>query len=117
MIIETLRERMLSGHIGNGALLRKCQGLRLEVGELDSAVFGKVDASLSNAEDAAMVQQAAQGMLALVMLHQDQNNGSTKLLQGIKINLDGSNFSIRAEINSVDILDGAKEKLRSRADK
>ena len=116
-MVEALQEQMVKKGAGHGALLKTCQSLRLEVGELKATMFAKMDAALKTTEDAANVQQAAQGMLALGMLQQQENERLAELLRGIKIDLQGKDFSVRVELASDDILARAQEKLKQRADK
>ena len=97
---------------GRAALLKKCQDLRLEVGESDAAVFAGLDITLKSTEDAANVQQAAQGMLALAMLNAGEDETMLKTLQSIKIDLQENNLAIQVQSPVKDILSKMQDKLK-----
>lgn len=116
-MVETLQEKMTEKRPRQGALLAKCRNLRLEVGELDGMIFGEAKATLATMEDAINVQKAAQGMLALGMLAQEENDRLTELLGAVEIKQQDSNCAIQVQLASRDILEGMKDKLEQRSDK
>ncbi len=95
----------------HAALLKKCESLRLELGEVNDKVFANLNATLSSKEDAANIQMFAQGMMALGMLHQQDNEKLAKLLRGIKTEQQNDEFSVQIQFPVKDILSKAREKL------
>ncbi len=95
----------------HAALLKKCESLRLELGEADDQVFTDLNATLSSKEDATNIQLFAQGMLALGMLHQQDDERLAKLLQGIKTEQQDDEFSVQIQFPVKDILTKARDKL------
>ena len=95
----------------HAALLKKCENLRLEFGEADEKIFADLHATLSSKEDAVNIQQFAQGMLALGMLHQQDDERLAKLLQGIKIEQQDDEFSVQIHFPVEDILTKVRDKL------
>ena len=115
-MVEAMQEKMVNGQRGKGALLAKCRNLRLEVGELGGMIFAEAKATLDTPEDAVNVEKAAQGMLALGMLAQQENERLTGLLQAVEIDRQESNCAIQVELAFEDVLDGMEDKLERRAD-
>jgi hypothetical protein len=95
----------------HAALLKKCEGLRLEFGEADDKIFANLNATLSSKEDAMNIQRFAQGMLALGMLHQQDDKRLAKLLRGIKTEQQDDEFSVQIHFPVEDILTKVRDKL------
>ena len=99
----------------HAAALKKCQSLRLEMGEANAKMFTNLNGVMTSNEDATNVQQAAQGLLALAMLHSQDDERVTKILQDVKIDLEGSNVALQMQFSVEDILAKMQDKLEQRA--
>jgi hypothetical protein len=84
-IAGPLQEEMAQQGQPQGALLKNCESLRLELGEADGEMLAKLNATMTSTEDATAIQQVAQGMLALGMMQMGEDERVASLLQAIKI--------------------------------
>lgn len=70
---------------------------------------------VKDADTASQMQQALQGLLALVVLNQPQNTNAQKLVQATKISVADKTVQVRLELPSAEVVDLLKQGQQRRA--
>lgn len=89
--------------------LKNVEGAQVVMGEQAENVFVKLAVSAKDAESATQLQQALQGVIALVTLTQPDNKSAQKLVQAAKVTGAENVVTVKLDLPSSDVIDLVKE--------
>lgn len=89
--------------------LKAVESAQLSMAQQADNVVARLSLAVKDADTAAQMQQALQGLLALVVLNQPQNTNAQKLVQATKISVADKTVNVRLELPSADVIDLLKQ--------
>jgi hypothetical protein len=95
--------------------LKAVESAQFSLAQQADNVVGRLSLAVKDAETAAQMQQALQGLLALVLLNQSQNTNAQKLIQATKITATDKTVNVRLELPAADVIELLKQGQQRRA--
>jgi hypothetical protein len=89
--------------------LKNVEGAQVVMGEQAENVFVKLALNAKDAESATQMQQALQGLLALVTITQPDNKSAQKLVQAAKVTGAEKVVTVKLDLPASDVIDLVKE--------
>ncbi len=97
--------------VGVAVMLKKVQGLRVEIGELEGEAFIAVKGVMATEQDAQNIRKMGEGLLALASLQPQEDKDVAALLQAIKISGEGKAVGVGVAMSVEDILSKFQAKM------
>lgn len=95
--------------------LKAVESAHLSMAQQADNVLLRLSLAVKDADTAAQMQQALQGLLALALLNQPQNTNAQKLAQATRISVTDKTVNVRVELPAAEVIELLKQGQQRRA--